>query len=60
MMSFCRVDTTSYSAGVYGIFPESLLWITHQFVMLPDHVNVGGNNMITEHGDTPTISDENL
>lgn len=39
---------------------DSRLWITHDFVMLPDHVTVGGRNTITEHGDVPTISDENL
>lgn len=47
-------------AGVYGMSPESRLWITHEFVMLPNHVNVGGNAMITEHGEVPTVNDENL
>lgn len=59
-MLMCRVDITSYQAGVYGLTADSHLWITHEFVMLPDHVNVGGNNMITEHGAVPMLNDENL
>lgn len=55
-----RVDTSSYAAGVYGMSSRSRLWITHEFVMSPDHVNVGGNILTTQHGDTPTLNDENL
>lgn len=55
-----RVDTTSYSAGVYGVSYESRLWITHEFVVLPDHVDVGGQIVATDHGSIPTIEDENL
>ncbi len=59
---FClsyRVDTSSYSAGVYGVTQESQLWISHQFVNLPDHVSIGENNIITNHGEEPTEEDEN-
>ncbi len=55
-----RVDTSSYNAGVYGVTRESRLWISHEFVMLPDHVRVGGNNMETQHRQPPTEVDENL
>lgn len=50
----------SYSAGVYGLWPNSRLWIGHQLVMLPDHVNVGGNIDHTAHGEDPLPTDENL
>ena len=56
----CRVDTTSYSAGVYGMAHDSRLWITHEFVTLPDHVNVGGQSAMIEHGDIPIASDDSL
>ena len=38
-----EVDTTSYSAGVYGVRPDSRGWITHTFVITPNHIEVGGN-----------------
>ena len=49
-----------YNAGVYGVKPSSDLWITHQFVMLPDHVEVGHNYEGTEHGEVPLETDNNL
>ncbi len=52
-----RVDHTSYNAGVYGILPNSRLWVTHQFIQTPDHVNVGGNQEPTPHGEIPLDSD---
>lgn len=36
-----RVDTTFYNTGIYGLVPSDRVWIGHQFVMLPDHVEVG-------------------
>ena len=56
----CRVDTTFYRAGVYGLLADDRLWITHEFVMLPDHVNVGGNYEPTVHGSVPTPDDSHL
>ena len=55
-----RVDTTFYNAGVYGVMPSSDLWITHDFVMLPNHVEVGQNYEDTEHGHVPLETDNNL
>ena len=55
-----RVDTTFYNAGVYGVKPSSDLWISHGFVMLPDHVEVGHNYEDTEHGQVPLETDNNL
>jgi len=56
----CRVDPASYSARVYGVWPNSTLWIAHPLVMLPDHVNVGGNIIETSHGSDPLPEDKNL
>jgi len=56
----CRVDTTFYNAEVYNLLPDNRLWITHEFVMLPNHVNVGGNYEPTAHGGPPTQDDPHL
>ncbi len=59
-MLISRVDTTFYNAGVYGVKPSSDLWIVYEFVMLPDHVEVGHNYQDTEHGEVPRETDNNL
>ena len=55
-----RVDTTSYSAGFYGMRESDYVWITHEFVMLPDHLDIGGNYEPTDHGEIPTVDDHTL
>ena len=59
-MLVSRVDTTFYNAGVYGVKRSSDLWIVHEFVMLPDHIEVGHNYEATEHGEIPQETDNNL
>ena len=54
------VDTTFYVAGMYGLGQDDFVRITHEFVMLPDHMNVGGNYEPTEHGDVPLDDDAHL
>ena len=49
-----------YDAGVYGVKPSSRLWVTHQFVMLPDHVEIGDNYESTDHDEVPLETDPNL
>lgn len=55
-----EVDISSYSAGLYGLRPVDYTAVTHNFVMLPDHVNVGGNHDPVLHGGQPTSDDPNL
>ena len=55
-----RVDHSSYSAGVYGVRPDSRLWVIHEFIQTPDHVNLGGNHEPTSHGSLPLDSDPTL
>ena len=45
---------------MYGVTQNSRLWISHDFIMLPDHVTVGENSMMAAHGEVPTADDENL
>ena len=60
LIPHCRVDTTFYRAGVYGLLGDDRLWITHEFVVLPDHVNIRGNYEPTVHGGVPTSGDSHL
>ena len=60
LIPHCRVDTTFYRAGVYGLLGDDRLWITHEFVVLPDHVNIRGNYEPTVHGGVPTSGDPHL
>ena len=53
------VDVMSYGAGLYGLRPVDYITITHHFVMVPNHVNIGGNRMPTAHGGVPTNADPN-
>ena len=46
-------DRTVCYTGVYNIRPTDHVTITHQFVQLPDHVNLGGNYEPTESGQLP-------
>ena len=43
---------------MYGLRPQDYATITHHFVMVPDHVNIGGNR--DDHGDVPTAMDSHL
>ncbi len=42
------IDTNSYSAGLYSLRPNDYIIITHNFVQIPDHVNIGGNHQPVE------------
>ena len=53
-----EIDIRSYTAGMYGLRPQDYVTITHHFVMVPDHVNIGGNR--DDHGDVPTAVDSHL
>ncbi len=37
------VDVTSYSAGMYSMIPDEYAIVGHDFVQVPDHVNIAGN-----------------
>lgn len=39
--------------GVYNVRPTDHVTITHQFVELPDHVDISGNYQPTDSGDLP-------
>ena len=55
-----KVDVTYYNAGMYGLRPQDYVTISHNFVMLPDHVSLSGNHFPTGHGTAPTVNDTNL
>lgn len=47
-----EVDVTFYSAGVYNVRMQDYALITHEFVMLPDHVALGDNHKPIDHNGT--------
>ena len=47
------MDTLYTTAGVYNVRPSDHVTITHRFVKLPDHVEIGGNYKPTESGELP-------
>lgn len=54
------VDVTSYSTGMYAIRPEDYVTLSHDFVMLPDHVSVGGDHEPIDTNDIPTVNSSTL
>ena len=43
-----EVDVTSYSAGLYSLRPNDYVIVSHDFVQVPDHVNIAGNHQSQE------------